>query len=42
MKTLYTTSVTATGGRDGHVKSDNGILELEVRTPKSLGGQNDD
>ena len=42
MKTLYTTSVTATGGRDGHVKSDNGILELDVRTPKSLGGQNDD
>ena len=42
MKTLYTTSVTAKGGRDGHVKSDNGILELDVRTPKSLGGANDD
>lgn len=42
MKTLYTISVTATGGRDGHVKSDNGILDLDVRTPKSLGGQTDD
>lgn len=42
MKTLYNTSVTATGGRDGHVKSDNGILELDVRTPKALGGKNDD
>lgn len=42
MKTLYTTSVTATGGRDGHVKSDNGILELDVRMPKALGGQTDD
>jgi Ohr subfamily peroxiredoxin len=42
MKTLYTTSVTAKGGRDGHVKSENGILELEVRTPKALGGASDD
>lgn len=42
MKTLYTTSVTAKGGRDGHIKSENGILELEVRTPKALGGASDD
>ncbi len=42
MKTLYTTSVTAKGGRDGHVKSENGILELDVRTPKALGGASDD
>lgn len=42
MKTLYTTSVTAKGGRNGHLKSDNGILDLEVRTPKTLGGHNDD
>jgi osmotically inducible protein OsmC len=42
MKTLYTTKVTAKGGRDGHVKSENGILELEVRTPKALGGKSDD
>ena len=41
MKTLYTTGVTATGGRDGHVKSENGILELDVRTPKALGGTSD-
>ena len=42
MKKLYTTSVTAKGGRDGHVKSDNGIIEMEVRTPKALGGISDD
>ena len=42
MKTLYTTSVTAKGGRDGHVKSENGILELDVRTPKALGGASDE
>lgn len=42
MKTLYTTNVTAKGGRDGQVKSENGILDLEVRMPKALGGVNDD
>ena len=42
MKTLYTTSVTAKGGRNGQVKSENGILDLEVRMPKALGGANDD
>ena len=42
MKKLYEIGATATGGRNGHVKSENGILDLEVRTPKALGGANDD
>lgn len=42
MKALYTADATATGGRNGHVKSDNGVLDLEVRMPKALGGANDD
>lgn len=42
MKTLYTTQATATGGRNGQVKSENGIIDLEVRMPKALGGSNDD
>lgn len=42
MKPLYTAIATATGGRNGHVKTDNGILDLQVRSPKSLGGANDD
>ncbi len=42
MKAMYTAEATATGGRNGHVKSNNGILDLEVRTPKSMGGANDD
>ncbi|MCG9790975.1 organic hydroperoxide resistance protein [Flavobacterium algicola] len=42
MKTLYTTQATATGGRNGQVKSENGIVDLEVRMPKALGGSNDD
>lgn len=42
MKTLYTIGATATGGRNGHVKSENGILDLQVRMPRGLGGANDD
>jgi len=42
MKTLYTTGATAAGGRNGHVKSENGILDLDIRYPKALGGANDD
>ena len=42
MKALYTAEATATGGRNGHVKSKNNILDFEVRSPKALGGQNDD
>ena len=42
MKTLYTTKVTANGGRNGKVKSENGVLDLEVKMPKALGGANDD
>lgn len=42
MKQLYTTSVTVTGGRNGQVKSDNGVLDLPIRMPKALGGANDD
>ncbi len=42
MKTLYTADATATGGRNGHVQSSNGVLDLEVRMPKALGGANDD
>ncbi|MCI0921984.1 organic hydroperoxide resistance protein [Sphingobacterium rhinopitheci] len=42
MKALYTTAATATGGRNGKVTSENGILDIEVKMPKGLGGANDD
>ncbi len=42
MKTLYTIAATASGGRNGHVKSENGIIDLDVRHPKAMGGANDD
>jgi lipoyl-dependent peroxiredoxin len=38
MKTLYTAVATAHGGREGHVQSDDGILSLDLRLPKSMGG----
>lgn len=39
MKTIYQTKATATGGRNGHVETEDGILNLEVRMPTSMGGQ---
>lgn len=42
MKTIYTIGAKATGGRNGHVASENGVLDIEVRHPKALGGANDD
>ena len=38
-KKLYTATATAIGGRDGTVKSDDGLLDVKVTPPKSLGGQ---
>jgi Ohr subfamily peroxiredoxin len=37
-KRLYTATATATGGRDGRAKSDDGVLDLALVPPKSLGG----
>ncbi|NJW53689.1 organic hydroperoxide resistance protein [Salinimicrobium oceani] len=42
MKTLYTGTATTTGGREGHVSSDDGILDLELSQPKSMGGKGED
>ncbi|MDQ0313954.1 organic hydroperoxide resistance protein [Amorphus orientalis] len=38
MSALYSTTVTAHGGRNGTARSDDGILDLSVAMPKSLGG----
>lgn len=35
---LYTTSATATGGRDGHAATQDGSLNIKLATPKELGG----
>ncbi|MCM4160764.1 organic hydroperoxide resistance protein [Antarcticibacterium flavum] len=39
MKRLYKAAVTASGGREGHVKSEDGILDMDVSLPKGLGGK---
>ena len=39
IEVVYIAESTATGGgRDGHVKSDNGRIDLETRPPKEMGG----
>lgn len=38
MQAIYTAEVTAKGGREGHVKSSDGILDLALKVPKSMGG----
>lgn len=38
MKILYSAEATAVGGREGHVKSSDGVLDIDVRAPKELGG----
>jgi len=42
VKTLYRTSATATGGRDGSARSEDGRLEARLSTPKELGGAGGD
>jgi len=39
MRVLYTAEATAHGGRDGHVRSSDGILDLDLRVPVELGGR---
>ncbi|MFZ5493532.1 MAG: organic hydroperoxide resistance protein [Pseudomonadota bacterium] len=38
MKTLYEAHASATGGRDGHVTTNDGTLDLRLSLPKGLGG----
>ena len=42
METLYTAEVTARGGREGAVRSSDGVLSLKLVTPKGLGGPGGD
>ncbi|HWT14712.1 MAG TPA: organic hydroperoxide resistance protein [Patescibacteria group bacterium] len=38
MKVLYTAHATADGGRDGSVKSSDGMIDVKLNKPKTLGG----
>ncbi len=37
-KVLYTAHATSSGGREGTSKSDDGVLDVKLTTPKGLGG----
>lgn len=37
-KIVYTASVTTTGGRAGHARSTDGIIDLDLRPPVEMGG----
>jgi lipoyl-dependent peroxiredoxin len=39
---LYRTSASATGGRDGQARSEDGRVEVKLSTPKELGGAGGD
>jgi lipoyl-dependent peroxiredoxin len=38
LKILYTTHAIATGGRNGHARSADGIVNVELSVPKAMGG----
>lgn len=38
MNIVYSTTVSSVGGRDGTIRSDDGVLDLKVALPHSLGG----
>lgn len=37
-KILYTATATAKGGREGHVRSSDGLVDIDLRLPKEMGG----
>jgi len=39
METLYTAVVTAKGGREGTVKSADGVIDLQLKRPAEMGGE---
>jgi osmotically inducible protein OsmC len=42
MEKIYTATVTATGGRNGHVQSPDKVVDFDFRFPKALGGADND
>jgi lipoyl-dependent peroxiredoxin len=39
MKILYTAQAASSEGRDGHTRSSDGVIDLDLSMPKSMGGQ---
>ncbi len=38
IKSLFTARATATGGRNGHAKADDGLINVDLSVPKAMGG----
>ena len=38
IKPVFTAAATATGGRNGHTESDDGVVKANLSVPKALGG----
>ena len=38
IKPLYTATATATGGRNGHTESSDGLVSVDLSVPKEMGG----
>src|ERR1700750_906055 len=41
MEKLYTAVVTPKGRREGHIKSADGVIDLDLKVPKAMGGTED-
>ena len=41
MNVLYSTRATATGGRHGQIRSEDGLLNMRLAMPRELGGKGD-
>ena len=41
MASLYSTKVRASGGRHGSIRSEDGLLDLKLALPRTLGGKGD-
>jgi Ohr subfamily peroxiredoxin len=39
MEKIYTAVVTAKGGRDGHIHSEDGVIDMDLKAPKAMGGE---
>ena len=39
MEKVYTAVVTAKGGRNGHIRSSDGIIDLDLKKPTEMGGE---
>lgn len=39
MEAIYTAVATSVGGREGHVKSSDGVLDFDVKKPLEMGGK---